>query len=322
MTRALLIATMLMVVSGCDKARELAGGGERAQAAELSAPRTNLAARPDVLYEVFGERDDPRMIPLAIVDNGALKRISLDADGWTRFDSLYQRSGTAYPLYRDGRLAGSVTVRQGMWERPGAPVYSLPNCELLTPLSAVSLKATVPLGYTVEFLASTARIGALATGAPLARARVETLGREVGRKAAAAAGIDPADLDSLDFSSIAIHSGVTQRPTIVTTFVDPRGEERAGTEQRIVGIFAIADPGADDAYAATFTHIVNGPAVDAESRRFVDHLDVNGDGVSEIVLEASGAEAGAYLMVLGNQNGRWREIFRSPSSWCLDVRRR
>ena len=58
-----------------------------------------------------------------------------------------------------------------------------------------------------------------------------------------------------------------------------------------------------------------------DPRRFVDHLDVDGDGVSEIVLEASGADAGAYLMVLSHQNGRWKETFRSPASWCLDARR-
>ena len=322
MTRVLLIATILMAASGCDKARELAGG-DRAQAAEVpEAPGTNLSSRPDVLYQIFGERDDPRMIPLAIVDQGVLKPISLDGTGWRRFDAMYQRSGTSYPLYRDGRIVGSVTVRQGMWERPDAPVYSLPNCELLTPLSAVSLDATVRLGYTVEFLASTARIGALGSGATLDRARVEALGRRIGRDVAADAGVDPAALDSLDFAAVALSAGVTQQPTIVATFVDPRSAERAGTDQPVLAVFAIADAAADGSYEATFAHVVNGPASEAESRRFVDHLDVNADGVSEIVLEASDAEAGAFLMVLGNQRGRWKETFRSPSSWCLDARRR
>ena len=321
MTRALLIATILMVASGCDKARELAGGGDRAQAAEASAPRTNLAVRPDVLYNVFGERDDPRMIPLGIVENGVLRPIHLDAAGWQQFDSLYQRSGMSYPLYRDGQPAGTVTIRQGMWERPGSPVYSLPNCELLIPLSAVSLKSTGRLGYTVEFLASTARIRALATGRPADRARVEALGRDVGRQVAGQAGIDPAELDSLDFSAVAITSGATQEPTIVVTFVDPRAADRAGTEQRILAIFAIADAGADGRYTASFSHVVNGPAIDAQSRRFVDHLDVNGDGVSEIVVEASGEPEGAHLMVLSHQGGRWKTTFRSASSWCLDARR-
>ena len=321
MTRALLIATMLMVVSGCDKARELAGG-DRAQAAEVATPRTSLASHPDVLYQVFGERDDPRMIPLGIVENGTLKHISLDADGWRRFDAMYQRAGTTYPIYRDGRPAGTVAVRQGMWERPNAPVYSLPNCELLTPLAAVSLDATVKLGYTVEFLASTARVGSASAGATFDRPRVEALARGIGLKVAGKAGIDPADLDSLDFAAVAVPTGATRQPTIVTTFIDPRGAERAGTQQRIVGIFAIADATAEGSYVPSFSHVIDGPAAEAETRRFVDHLDVDGDGVSEIVLEASGAEAGAYLMVLAHDNGRWKEIFRSSSSWCLDQRGR
>ncbi|HEX6057827.1 MAG TPA: hypothetical protein VFZ11_02325 [Gemmatimonadaceae bacterium] len=322
MTRALLIATILMVASGCDKARELAGGGTRAQAAEPSAPRTNLAARPDVLYQVFGEREDPRMIPLAIVENGALRRINLDAEGWRRFDALYQKSGTSYPIYRDGQPAGTLTIRQGMWERPSAPVYSLPNCELLTPLSAVSLKATGRLGYTVEFLASTARIRALATGSRLDRGRVEQLGRDVGRQVAGKAGIDPSELDSLDFSAVAVTTGATQEPTIVATFIDPRASERAGTDERIIGVFAIADAAADGEYRPSFTHVIDGPAVSAQTRRFVDHLDVNSDGVSEIVLESSGDPEGAHLLVLGHQGGRWKETFRSSPSWCLDERGR
>src|SRR5688500_6185793 len=103
MKRFGLIATILVVAASCDKARQVVSDA-RGEPAATSVPeqRLDLSAKPEVLFQVFGERDDPRMIPVAAVVNGALVPISLSASGWRQFDAMYARAGETYGLYRDG----------------------------------------------------------------------------------------------------------------------------------------------------------------------------------------------------------------------------
>jgi hypothetical protein len=317
MTRPALIALILTLATGCDKAKELAGGGARAQAAEPApGERLDLAKRPDVLFQVFGERTDAKIIPIAALDGGTLKPIVLSASGWRQFDAIYMHSGTTYPLYRDGRAESTIEVKQGMWE--GEPLYALPNCETLTPLAAVALNPRTKVGFTVEFLASTAQLGATHAGRTPSAAEVARLGRQVGAAVAAAGGVPPDALGLLDFASWAVNTGATAGPTIVVSYTDPRGQEAAASGGNTTHVFAIADRATDGSYVPTYTHVVNGPAAAAEQRRYVDHLDLTGDGIDEIVLEHTQYGGDTYLEVLGYQGGAWRVVYRTRSSWCLD----
>ena len=316
MTRHAVLATMLMVALGCDKAKELAGGA-RAQAAVPASEQLDLSSKPEILFQVFGERDDPRMIPIATIDGGRLKPIVLSATGWKQFDAIYMRSGTSYSLFRDGRPAGTVEIRQGMWEK-SSPLYSLPRCELLTPLAAVMMDGSLRTGYTVEYLASTANLGSAPAGKPFSSAQAETAARALGGAVGLDAGISRRTLDSLDFRAVSIMTGTTDAPTIVASYVDPGAEMSSASEGRTAHVFAIGDRDATGGYQTSFTHTVNGPVTSAEYRRFVDHLDIDGDGVDEIILEGWEYGGETFLSVLTYSSGRWRESYRARSSWCLD----
>jgi hypothetical protein len=117
----------------------------------------------------------------------------------------------------------------------------------------------------------------------------------------------------------AIATGVSDAPTIVATLVDRRSDEQSSAGERTSHILLIADKvaGASD-YRTTYTHTLNGDASSGEFRRFVDHLDVAGDGVTEIVLEGWKYGGDTFLMFLQYKNGGWTELYRSRSSWCLD----
>jgi hypothetical protein len=320
MTRLAIFATILTVASGCDKARELAGGGAPAQAAEPTVPQLNLASKPDILFKVFGERDDPRMIPVAAIQNGQLSQIGLTAAGWRQFDGLYTRSGASYNLYRDGRAVGSVQVRQGMWEKPGQPLYSLPRCELLTPLAAVTIDPGLTKSFTVEFLASNAELGGAPVGRPLSPAQTEQAARALAAAVGSSAGISAAEMQRLDFRALTIATGASTSPTVIASMVDPNAEGQVESGGSTMHLFAIADMDAEGRYHPSFDHTVNGPASAAEYRRYLDHLDVNGDGVDEIVLEGWQYGGDTFLQVLGFKAGRWVEVYRARSSWCLDAK--
>lgn len=314
MKRFALIATILVVAAGCDKTKALLGMGSPPEpdGPPLGA-RLNLARRPDVIFQLFGERDDPRMVPVAAIIDGTLKPIELTASGWREFDAMYTRANRTYPLYRDGAAIGEVRVRRGMWERRDQPLYSLPGCRLVTPLSAVSLETSVRLSYTVEALVVTPGVN-VPPRAPVKPSKtLESRARGAAHEVAQNAGMDSASLSPTGFHSVAINTGATKAPTLVATYLDPEASDRNGVTAHVLTI-------ADDAgsgYQPTFRHAASGPVAAAEFRRYIDHLDINGDGVDEIVLEGWQFAGETFLSILGYANGEWREIFRGRSSWCL-----
>jgi hypothetical protein len=321
MPRLAFVATILTLVTACDKAKELAaaakGGGG---AAPTPGEMTDLSRRPHILFQVFGEREDPRMLPVAVIASGALRPIVLDAEGWRRFDEMYQRAGATYPLYRDGRAAGSVRVRQGMWEVPDRPLYSLPSCQLLTPLASVAINGAPSQSFTVELFASTADLAAERPSGDGSAARAAA--RAAAAAAGAAAGIEPAALAGLSFSGVGIATGANRAPTVIGSFIDPAAEEKAAANGATAHVFVIADQGAGGGYAPTYTHTVNGDAATAEYRRYVDHLDLTGDGVDEVLVEGWVYGGDTHLIALSWRGGRWQETFRGRPNWCLEQRDR
>ena len=283
------------------------------------AQELNLAAHPTIVFEVFGETNDPRMIPVAALVDGKLKGIELTPGGWHRFDAMYLRSGMTYPMYEDGRPAGTVDVRQGMWELPGKPIYTLPGCRTLTPLAAVTPHTARPTpNFTVEYLASTTPVGRDHPKSSLPPAEVEHVARSLAAQVATDAGINPRRLDSLDFHAVAFNSGATPYPTIVASFIDPAAENSTSSSTTTTHLFLIADRDSANVYRATFINRVDGPLGTARFRRYVDHLDLNGDGVDEIVTEEWPYGGDTYLSILSFHDDKWTQLYRTRGQWCLD----
>ncbi|MGQ0713486.1 MAG: hypothetical protein ACT4PJ_07115 [Gemmatimonadaceae bacterium] len=314
--RVATLVTIVTVVTGCDKAKGFIGGDRPAPPEVAPSEALNLAARPDILFQIFGEREDPRMIPIAAIVNGELKTISLSTTGWRQFDATYLRRGKAYTLYQDGRARGAVNVRQGMWEKPDAPLYTLPGCEALTPLASVTVSGISRSSYTIEALASSAERSRTRSAPSLSDAELKKTGRQVALEAGAREAVDAKMLDALDYRAVAINTGTTDAPTVVASFLDPTASDGSrGTNT--VHLFVIADRDADG-YTPTMSHVVNGPLNNAVYRRFFDHLDLTGDGIDEIVAEEWRIGQETSLVVLAWTGTKWREIFRGRSSWCLD----
>ena len=132
--------------------------------------------------------------------------------------------------------------------------------------------------------------------------------------------INAATLDSLDFHAVSFPSGVGAAPTIVAAFIDPEADNPASLNVRTTHLLLIANRDSAGAYVPTFIHRVNGALADAEFRRFVDHLDLTGDGVDEIVLEGWRFGGAASLTILGWRDGKWVTVYRTRPTWCLDER--
>lgn len=308
-----LVATILTVLTGCDKARASDARVATADSVRRS-DSTFLARRPHVLYQVFGERNAPRLLPVAAIDSGRLVPLELSEDGWRQFDAVYNRPGTTYTVYQDGREAGWARVTTPMWGKDRAALYSLPGCAVATPLAAAEVQAPPPVGYMVELLASDAKFTNSKERTRFdADASIATA-REVATAVAEAAGIERATLAGLDFRAMAIATGTSSAPTLAVSFVDAHAG--ASANGGATHLFVLADQ-VGDAYVASYSRIVRANARSTEYRRLVDHLDIDNDGVEELLLEGWSSGRESYLLVLAYRDGRWTESYRGRSSWCI-----
>ena len=265
MRRLVLLAIILAAAAGCDKARDIVDSGKAAVPPTVSrAEELDLSARPALLFQVFGETSDPRMVPVAVIQDGALHPIQLDADGWHRLDEAYLRAGATYTLYHDGAADGTVQVRRGMWERDRLPLYSLPGCATLTPVASIALQRTTERSeFTLQDLASTLPTVKTHTGPVLPRDQLERIARAMALEVAPSAGIDPHRVDSLTVHAVSIATGVSQWPTIVATFIDAAAENTANPLIRTTHLFIVADADSGGRYRATYVHTANGPLATA-----------------------------------------------------------
>lgn len=279
----------------------------------------DLAANPDIVFHIFGEREDPRMMPFAAVRGNDLIAITLPETDWREFDTKYLKPGVVYPVFRDGLATGTAAVKRGMWT--GEPLYTLPQCKSLTPMASVTV-ADSSKAFVVEAFATTrAARPARPRGTSLSPDSVRAIGNRLARQVAKTVDLEGEALDSLDFRVLAIVTGARAKPTIVASFVDPRGGDVQPGRGNTANVLVLAD---DDGtgYKVSFSHAVNADASRAEFRTYLDHLDMTGEGVDEILVEGWHYGEETSLHVLAWRNGTWHDVFTGRSSWCLDEKKK
>jgi hypothetical protein len=296
-------ASILTATGGCDK---------RAQGEPPPLQlQTSLAGKPTVLFLLFGDRSDPRLLPVATIGHGRVSPISLDAGGWRNFDQLYFKTGSQVPIYLNGEALGNAVVRRGMWDGT-EPLYKLPGCRALRPLAAVTLASAPASMVTLELLGTSDPLP-VDPARRAVTAADEDSARALAVRAAPSGGITARDLSDLDLVVRAIQTGATSKPTLVATYMERGAGEAAGGRH----LFVLADAsGANGGYASSFTYA--GRDSIPEFRRLIDHADITGDGVDEIVLEGWHTGGDSYLVIMRFADGRWHEMARGANNWCAD----
>lgn len=297
-------ASILTLASGCNKVADN-------DAQNASDAQTSLAGKPRTLLFLFGDRADPRVLPLATLANGQIKPIALDSGGWRNFDKLYFMAGARLPVYAGGKQIGDAVIRRGMWEGTDA-LYSLPNCRALRPLAAATLDSAPEATVMLEMLAVS---DPLPTGVPrpaLAPGDGDSA-RAVAVRVAQHEGLTNSARSELDEVLNHFHTGATAKPTVVGSYLE-RGSGLTGKPRHV---FMIGDwQASSSTYVQSFIHV---PADTArEFRRLIDHADLTGDGIDEIVLEGWRTGSDSFLVFLQFKGGHWREVARGATSWCAD----
>ncbi|HET9013750.1 MAG TPA: hypothetical protein VFN38_18125, partial [Gemmatimonadaceae bacterium] len=275
--------------------------------------QTSLAGKPTVLFLLFGDHNDPRILPVATIGHGRISPISLDAEGWRKFDALYFKKGAEMAVYRRGAALGNAVVRRGMWDGD-EPLYKLPGCRALRPLAAATLAAAPPDVVTLELIGTSDALPAAPSRADVGPAMTDSA-REVSARVAGREGLSATDRADLELTVSAFNTGATGRPTLVGSYSERGGGGGASARH----VFVLADSTAKG-YDATFVHTAKDSV--PEFRRLIDHVDLTGDGVDEIVLEGWRAGGDTYLVVMKYDAGRWHEVARGDNTWCADPPRK
>jgi hypothetical protein len=298
-----VLGSILTVTAGCDK---------NIEPAEV-VHRTSLANKPNVVFLLFGDNSDPRILPVATVIDGQVAPVSLEPQGWRQFDHIYFRPGTPLSLYRDGRSDGEGVIRRGMWDASG-PLYKLPRCSSVKPLAALTPREFESGEVMLERIATSDPLAPPAERDPVPRSAIDTA-RAIALKVSQHEGITRKARAKLDLATVAIRTGATRAPTLVMSYMERGG----GIQGHPRHLFIIADSTAGG-FAPSFIHSADDSL--PEFRRYIDHADITGDGVDELLLEGWENGGDSFLLFLRYTNGRWREMARGETSWCADPRKR
>jgi hypothetical protein len=276
--------------------------------------QTSLAGKPTVLFLLFGDHNDPRLLPVATIGHGRINPITLDADGWRKFDALYFKTGSQVAVYRHGAALGNAVIRRGMWDGD-EPLYKLPGCHALRPLAAATLAAAPADLVTLELMGTSDPLPPVPSRGDVPAAMTDSA-RELTARVAGREGLSATDRADLELTVSAFNTGATSQPTLVGSYSERGGS--AGATARHV--FMLADPTGTGGYDATFVHAAKDSV--PEFRRLIDHADLNGDGIDEIVLEGWRTGGDTYLVIMKYDAGRWHEVARGGTSWCADAPRK
>ena len=310
------VVATVVIASACGKSSD----ANVSQVLPVGAAQLDLASNPRIIFQVFGDANEPRIMPIATVVDGAVAPIGLTRDGWRVFDSTYFAPGAKYTVYSDDAISGSVTVTRGMWAAGDSALYPLPGCRDMRPLAAVTLeivrKSSEP---TIEMIATSfAPVPHPGTPKPFPPTEaIAKMGRDFGLAVGIANQMDKEELDSLDFIARMIRSGARPDPTLLVSFIDQQAGDIApgmGHTSHLLALFDKVDTG----YVSTYRHVKSGDAKTVEFQRVLDHLDVDGDGIDELILESWHYGGTNELVVLGFKANQWHEVLRTSSKWCLD----
>lgn len=306
MRRIALIASILLLAPGCDKP-----SADPGQPVQVS---TNLTGAT-VLFQIFGPRETPRIAPLAIVRAGRPGPLTLTRAEWRTFDSVYFAAGAKLPVYRLGALVGEVEITRGMWPADSAPLYEVPGCTEVVPQAIGRLSAGTTVEETVELLGASAPLVQKEDRRPLPL-QPDAQGRSLANAVAAGARIGTEDLASLDFHARWLRTGVgASGRTLLASYIDANAGDLGPGAGNTAVILALAEDSAG-VMNTSYQHALSGEARTVEFQRLVNFADFDGDGISELVLEAWRYAGIPNLAVLTYRDGSWRESFRVGLDWC------
>jgi hypothetical protein len=272
-----------------------AAGGARQKPA-------GAAQRDVVIFAVSKYEGGVTAEPVVIYKGGAYTSPPVDEEkGNNAFAREYFKPGRKFRILSGGGEAGTLSIIK----------YQEPGCVGLT--ADATAETPARLGGRVKALATDSQT--LGRGAPSRRAPTEAeraraveLARAAYAKnrvsAALAAKMEVVNLTATDLDR-------DGRFELVGSFLV---QKEVAPAPESYTLFLIMEP-AGDAFKTAWEWFHQGSEDSYEDRHFVDQVDLDGDGVGEVIAMGSYYESNDYV-IYKRQQGRWRPVYKGGGGGC------
>ena len=318
----LLLLGIVIVATGCDNVE---WGGIDVRLRSPSESRVPDPSPPDVevvedtvsegpslgpvLYLGYRDGDQATLVPVAEIRPEGLFPIegigSVEAS--RSFAAEHLTPGLEFTLFSDGAQVGSFSAEGFSVDERFCRVRP----QIRGNIELTSAAATVQ-----KFLAVPVREGSelgYGTYSPVAQTTdLRNTSLRMALRVLRDVGVFlPGDVIDIrrDIQVFRARPGAT--PTVVATFVYADDLSVGPTPREAYSIFLAADDDDEAGYRRTYVDYRLGSRDGKGAARYFDHLDIDGDGSDEIVLEVMGQRS-MWLSTLSRRGGAWVEQYRDP----------
>lgn len=275
-----------------------------------------LASNPEILFRVIPDGGGGYVVPMASIGSQGLRALKFTQRGWRRLDADYLVAGKTLTPLRNGVAEDPVRMFRGMWQPGTGPIDTL-NCPVVVPIARMIVSSSYKYGSLPPFATSGTR-PPLKYGPTLDQAAINSALANIGTLVAPSSGIPPGQLSRYERRVHQIPSGVNGSSSLVVEYNDPTPlpDTLKPYGERPRQMIVILDKGTYG-FKPGYSFSTLGGRNAAPKLAFLDFLDVDDDGVPEIMLGLMEKElAPLYTIVLRYENDAWRELFRYTGNRC------
>jgi hypothetical protein len=302
-------AVTVLAFSGCEKLKtKLYPKDEAVVDQSWIRDSVFVAKGPRLLFRVVKKGGEDLMIPIAVLENSNLRALRMSKRGWTYLDIMAFREGKSLIPVMSGLAGPPTKISQGMWENAAAPLDSLRGCPNVIPL----VKLPLPAGAELAVLNYTLPTG-LKTLSP---GEVDYALSGVPQLVAPTIGIGASQLAryTRNVRQILRKDG---DPAVLAEYHDESEIRDTGAvaARRPRHLIVIMEKGVYG-YRPGWVYHSTGALNDRPALRFLDSMDIDGDGKSELFFGVTVPDGGSYTLAFRQRNDSWFEMWRRPPVRC------
>lgn len=273
--------------------------------------RPAAAAAQTILFAVTKYETGVTMEPVALYSRGVYTKPPIDGDeaAVRSFVDNYFKPGRQYRVVSGGGDAGTLTVKR----------YQEQGCVGLN--ADVSVNTSARLGGNVMALATNSP--SVGRGQPERRAPTELeriLALTQAQNAYTSNGVGAALAKKMQVVNLtATDLDADGNFELIGSY---RVDRKTANAEESFTLFMISTPVGAEAAAAgqqpgrpALVWFHRGGEADFEERRFVDQLDIDGDGVAEVIAGGYYYESNDYV-IYKKQRGSWRVVYQGGGGGC------
>lgn len=296
---------------GCESRTESPPSGPAQDKTELP-PSSARVPQETVIFAVSSQIDpgesDPRksIEPIALIVGSDFKPTPGEGQALNRFGETYYRPGLSYRLLWGGAEAGKVVVKH--WENPesGGCFYNGTEVEIQMPAS---------LGETFSALATNSnRVGRQRASrrTPSLTEKDETL--KVAREAFQRNGVPSILLSEVKMLNLTA-SDVTGDGVAEILGSFKIEETRKSLDDVVTHALFLILEKKGKGFQSGMVWYHSGAEMSYEVRNLVDQLDLDDDGIDEVITEGSYYEWNSYQIYKKHEGG-WKVIYEGGGGGC------